>query len=179
MAIRKSDDLNIKETLLPSKLIKIYKKLKSKDDTVVILDNKYDIALNVGNVVIVVTKRIGNYIKYKSLIPNEFARQAEVNSKELLRLLKSYKNVKYVKLKFTKEDLIIIAENETLAIEDKLDCKFKGENLEIAFNYKYLMETIKHYDKNLIMKFNSSVQPVLITDEYKTDLVLPVIIKNN
>lgn len=179
IAIRKSNEINIEETLIPGKLIKTYKKIKGKVNEVIILENKGNIALKVGNVVIVVTKLLGNYIKYKSLIPNEFSRQVEVNSKELLDLLKFYKNVKYVKLKFTKEELIIIAKNETLKIEDKINCKFEGEDFEISFDLKYLIETIKHYE-NIIMKFNSSVSPLVITDGVnKQDVLLPVRIKDN
>jgi DNA polymerase-3 subunit beta len=178
VAIRKAEGLNISEILLPSKLIKTYKKIKNKANEITILETADNIALKVGNVVVIVAKLQGEYIKYKSIMPAEFSRQAEVNSKELLRLLKSYRNVKYVKFKFTKKELIIIAKNDTSTIEDKLDCKFEGENLEIAFNHKYLMETIKHYE-NLTMKFNSNTDPVVITNEYKTDLVLPVRIKDN
>ncbi len=178
IAIRKSNEINIEETLLPGKLIKTYKKIKGKVNEVTILEAEKNVALKIGNVVIVVTKLLGDYIKYKSVIPTEFSRKAEINSKELLSLLKSYKKVEYVILNFTEKELKITAKNETLTIEDKLDCKFKGENLEIAFNHKYLMETIKHYE-NLTMKFNSNTDPVVITNEYKTDLVLPVRINKN
>ncbi len=178
VAIRKSNEINVEETLLPGKLIKTYKKIKSKVNEVTILETENRVALKVGNIVIVVTKLLGDYIKYKSVIPTEFSRQAEINSKELSGLLKSYKKVEYVILNFTEKELKVTAKNETLTIEDKLDCKFKGENLEIAFNHKYLMETIKHYE-NLTMKFNSNNDPVVITNEYKTDLVLPVRIKKN
>jgi DNA polymerase III sliding clamp (beta) subunit (PCNA family) len=178
IAIRKSNEINIEETLLPGKLIKTYKKIKGKVNEVTILETEKNVALKVGNVVIVTAKETGNYIKYKSVMPTEFSRQADVNSKELMNLLKSYKKVEYVILNFTEKELKVTAKNETLTIEDRLDCKFKGEDLEIAFNHKYLMETIKHYE-NLTMKFNSNNDPVVITNEYKTDLVLPVRIKKN
>lgn len=178
IAIRKSNEINIEETLLPGKLIKTYKKIKGKVNEVTVLETEKKVALKVGNVVIIVTKLLGDYIKYKNVIPTEFSRQAEINSKELLSLLKSYKNVDYVILNFTEKELKVTAKNETLTIEDKLDCKFKGKNLEIAFSHKYLMETIKHYE-NLTMKFNSNTDPVVITNEYKTDLVLPVRINKN
>lgn len=177
IAVRKSNEINVEETLLPGKLIKTYKKIKSKVNEVTILETENRVALKVGNIVIVVTKLLGDYIKYKSVIPTEFSRQAEINSKELLSILKSYKKVDYVILNFTEEELKVTAKNETLTIEDKLDCKFKGENLEIAFNHKYLMETIKHYE-NLTMKFTYSVGPMIITDdESKLDVLLPVRIK--
>lgn len=178
IAIRKSNEIDIKETLLPGKLIKTYKKIKGKVNEVTVLETENKVALKIGNVVIVVTKLLGDYIKYKNVIPTEFSRQAEINSKELLSLLKSYKKVEYIILNFTEKELKVTAKNETLTIEDKLDCKFKGENLEIAFNHKYLMETIKHYE-NLTMKFNSNTDPVVITNEYKIDLVLPVRINKN
>jgi len=178
IAIRKSNEINVEETLLPGKLIKAYKKIKSKVNEVTILETDNNVALKVGNIVIVTDKVTGNYIKYKNVIPTEFSRQAEINSKELMNLLKSYKKVEYVILNFTEKELKVTAKNETLTIEDNLECKFKGENLEIAFNHKYLMETIKHYE-NLTMKFNSNTGPVVIANEYKTDLVLPVRIKDN
>lgn len=179
IAIRKSNEINVEETLLPGKLIKAYKKIKSKVNEVTILETENRVGLKVGNVVIVVNKLLGDYIKYKSVIPTEFSRQADVNSKELLSLLKSYKKVEYVILNFTEKELKVTAKNETLTIEDKLDCKFKGENLEIAFNHKYLMETIKYYE-NLTMKFTYSVGPMIITDdESKLDVLLPVRINKN
>ncbi|MEG2412607.1 MAG: DNA polymerase III subunit beta [Clostridium sp.] len=179
VSIRKSEGLTIPETLLPSKLIKSYRKVKNKAKEVTILETVDDIALKVGNIVILVAKLQGEYIKYKDIIPNEFSKKAVIDSTELLRLLKSYNDVKYVKLNFTKEELTIISKNETLTIEDKIDCKFEGEDLEIAFNCKYLIETIKHYE-NMIFKFNSSVSPLVITDGVnKIDMLLPVRIKKD
>lgn len=178
IAIRKEEGINIQQTLLPTKLIKTYKKIKSKVNEVTLLETQDKVALKVGNIIVLATKIEGEYIRYKSIIPTEFSKQAVVNSKKLLDLLKSYKNVKYVELNFTKEKVTIKAKNEALTIEDKLECKFEGENLEICFDIKYLTEAIRHYD-NMVMKFNSNIDSVLITSEHKTDLVLPVKINKN
>lgn len=175
VAIR-TEDVDIPGILIPVKLIKLYKKIKSKVSDITILETVNEVGLRIDNLIIITKKIPGDYIKYKDLIPKEFDRSVELDNKKFLSLLKSYKKVDYVKLNFSKDRLTIIASNETLTIEDQLECKFTGDEIEIAFNIKYLMETLKQY-KNPIIRFNSNVQPLVITEEGKKDLILPVRLK--
>lgn len=172
VAIR-TEDVDIPGILIPVKLIKLYKKIKSKVSDITILETVNEVGVRIDNLIIITKKIPGDYIKYKDLIPKEFDRSVELDNKKFLSLLKSYKKVDYVKLNFSKDRLTITASNETLAIEDKLECNFTGEEIEIAFNIKYLIETLKHYD-NPIIRFNSNVQPLLITEKGKKDLLMPV-----
>lgn len=161
------------EVLIPGELVKLYKKIKSNSDISVYVKDNF-ITLEVGDIQISVRAIEGNYIKYKSLLPQDHKLEVKVESQELLKLLQSYKDIKLVKLKFESDEITIKASNEVMSIEDKLNCKMKGEPIEIAFYIKYLIDTLKHYKDTVTLELTNGVSPLVIKDLEKYDLVLPV-----
>lgn len=67
------------------------------------------------------------------------------------------------------------------SIDDEFDIDYKGDNMEIAFNPKYLIDILKiHKDDEVVMKMNGPVSMAVIVDDFleeKYDLVLPVRIR--
>lgn len=166
------------EVLIPGELIKLYKKLKSNSDINIYVEDNF-ITLEIGDIQISVRKIEGVYIKYKSLLPQDHKLEVKVESQELLKLLQSYKDIKLVKFKLESNEITISAINEVMTIKDTLNCKMKGEPIEIAFNPKYLIDTLKHYKDSVIFELKNSTSPLVIKDFEKYDLILPVRVKSN
>lgn len=179
IAIRKHNIQNIEtEIVIPGELIKFYKKLKNKEDINVYIEDSFT-TLEVGNIRISVKSLEGDYIKYKSILPKEYRTTVEMDSKSLVDILKSYKDVKVIKLNFLKDKVEIEAKSSKITIKDEVECATNGELIEIAFNPKYLIDALKQYEGNVKIQLNNKVSPVSITKDYKYDLVVPVrIIKN-
>ena len=77
------------------------------------------------------------------------------------------------------DELIITAhDNEVGNLEEILDVELEGKNLEIAFNIRFFLDSLKVMeDEYIYMNFNTNVSPCIIKPEFETDytyLVLPV-----
>lgn len=161
------------EVVIPGELIKLYKKIKSEENIKVYVKDNF-ITLEVGGIQISFRQIEGKYINYKSLLPNDHKLEVKVESQELLKLLQSYKDINLIKFKFKSDEIAIEASNEIMTIEDKFKCKMKGEPMKIAFNPKYLIDTLKHYKDAIMFEFMNPVSPLVIRDFEKYDLILPV-----
>ena len=63
-------------------------------------------------------------------------------------------------------------------VEDEMEADLQGEDIDIAFNARYIIDVIRNVeDEELYMNFNSSVSPCVIAppsgEEYLY-LILPV-----
>ena len=173
LAIRKHDELKINELIVHNSLITYYKKLKGTSNLKILDDDLYT-TFEFDNFKITHSKIQGKFINYKSLLPKEYKTLIRFDSKKLLSLLKSYKDIKIIKILIKKEKLIIQSSNSYMKIEDTLNCKTQGQELEIGFNPKYLIDSLKNFDGEIIMKFNNKVSPAIIEKDYKYDLILPI-----
>lgn len=178
IAIRKHNIHMENEIVIPGELMKFYKKLKSKEDIYVYIDDNFT-TLEVGDIKISIKSLEGDYIKYKSILPEGYRTTVEIESKSLVDILKSYKDVKVVKLNFLKDKVEIEAKSSKMTIKDEVECTTDGELIEIAFNPKYLIDALKQYEGNVRIQLNNKVSPVSITKDYKYDLVVPVRIRKH
>jgi DNA polymerase-3 subunit beta len=84
-----------------------------------------------------------------------------------------------VKLEISNDSVIITSNNtETGQSYDEISCDIDGANLEIAFNPRYLIESLRAVDDERIsLRFTTALSPCIIrgveTDTYKY-LILPL-----
>ena len=123
----------------------------------------------------------GEYPDYKKIIPTNFSTECIVKVEELRNALKcgSVVNSKQnlVKLDISETCIKVMSNSEDADYEADVQCDTHGDGLKIAFNQKYLMNTINAIDtEEAILKFNSSVSPCVIQgkDEDGIRLLLPV-----
>lgn len=196
MALRKSKNMNLNASFtIPAECIAAIRKAKSTKPVIMVFNDKY-VKFVIDDVEITARLLEGNYINYESLIPQDHKTTFNIESEKMLEIINSYsKEVKFMKLFLDKEGIEIEADiqkcnkskvlnakgkheikydYETIAtIKDRLDLEVKGDSLLIAFNPKYLKEALKCKDR-VKMQFRSPVSPVVITEENKLELVLPV-----
>ncbi len=141
---------------------------------------------------IVTTRTLdGTYPNYNQLIPEQFQYQLELNRKNFILALdrisvlaEQHNNV--VKISTNKKEnvLNITAEAQDLGSGfESIPISFDYDDIEIAFNSKYLLEGLRLIESDIILlKFNAPTTPAIFTpiqnDKDFTYLVMPVQIRS-
>ena len=123
----------------------------------------------------------GEFPDYTRLIPTDFKTSAKVNVEAVRNALKAGNAVNnkqnLVKLEVTENDITIRNNSEQAEFEAVIACVGRGDALKIAFNDRYLLNTINSFDaEEVALNFNSSVSPMIVNefDKRGLRLVLPV-----
>ncbi|MBW4677473.1 MAG: DNA polymerase III subunit beta [Desmonostoc geniculatum HA4340-LM1] len=132
----------------------------------------------------------GQYPAYRQLIPRQFERQVTIERRqfistlERIAVLADQKN-NIVKLSIDSEAQEIILSCEAQDVgsgREPMPAQISGENIDIAFNIKYLMEGLKELPSSEIqMHLNQSLTPVIFTPLgglKMTYLAMPVQLRN-
>lgn len=132
----------------------------------------------------------GQYPNYRQLIPNQFIRQATVERRllisalERIAVLADQKNgiVKITLSPVDEEMMISVDAPDVGSGQESIPAQISGEELDIAFNVKYLLEGLKAFDSaDVQLQFNTATSPAIATPlgGFKmTYLVMPVQIRS-
>lgn len=128
----------------------------------------------------------GVFIKYESIVPDEFGIEVTVNKKELqesldrAQLVAKEGNSNIVKLDIKSGKIAISANSQVGKVHEIIEVEtHKGEDLEIAFNNRFLQDGLKVIDsESLVLCFNNSISPCIFKpidniENYKY-LLLPI-----
>jgi len=127
---------------------------------------------------------------YESIIPQDNLNKLRIERTELLSTLKrisiySNKTTHQIRLKISANTLIISAEDLDYSNEatEKLSCEYDGEEMEIGFNAKFLVEMLNNLSvKNISLELSRPNRAGLIIPVEKTEnedtlmLVMPVML---
>ena len=125
----------------------------------------------------------GEFLNYKNAIPQESTTIIEVDSKELAsrieRVSVMVTNRNSVILQIKDEKIHLNCESTLGNVSDVLPASVTGVDLEkIAFNFKYMLDALKHTQCSLIkIFFNGALSPIKIEPLEGNEfmfLVLPV-----
>ena len=123
----------------------------------------------------------GEYIDYNKILPTEFATKTKVNVSAVRNALKAGNVVNnkqnLVKLEIEEDRIKVTNNSEQADFEAEIPCDTQGDGLKIAFNDKYLIDTMSAIDTDeAIMNMNKSTSPVIVRNADGTGmrLVLPV-----
>ncbi|MFV0381062.1 MAG: DNA polymerase III subunit beta [Breznakia sp.] len=127
----------------------------------------------------------GKFPDTDKLIPTSFLYELEINVRDILGSIDRVSFIKndgvnIIKLNLNKEECILSSKSQEIgsAIEHLKSAIFKGDELQISFNGKYVFEAIKAIKSNtIIFKFSGDMQAFIIQgiDNNKVlQLVLPV-----
>ena len=120
------------------------------------------------------TSRIleGQYPAYRLLIPRQFERQLTLDRRQLVSTLERIAVLADQKNNIVKISMDGDAEEITLSVEsqdvgsaiESMPAQISGEDIDIAFNVKYLMEGLKALPSQEIqMQLNGNLTPVIFT----------------
>ncbi|MEH1940242.1 MAG: DNA polymerase III subunit beta [Nostoc sp.] len=114
----------------------------------------------------------GQYPAYRQLIPRQFERQVTIERRQFVSTLERIAVLADQKNNIVKLSIDSEAQEITLSCEaqdvgsgrESMPAQISGENIEIAFNIKYLMEGLKELPSSEIqMHLNQSLTPVIFT----------------
>ena len=129
---------------------------------------------------------------YENVIPVDNNNTIGINKEELLSSLRriaiyANKTTHQVRLKVTGSELMISAEDLDFSNEanERLSCEHDGEDIEIGFNAKFLIEMLNNLDTDeLSLKLSAPNRAGIILPKEKDDnedilmLVMPVMLNN-
>lgn len=177
-------DINI-EVVIPGKTLnEVSKILEDVNDIVDITFTNNHILFNLEKTKIISRLLEGKFINYNSLLPQEYKLLANINRQELQNaierasLMAKDGNTNLIKLDLQQDNLIITSNSQLGKVREELSIKLQGEEVQIAFNSKYLLDVLKNMEENeVVMKMTSGISPCVIEEkdnENSKYLVLPV-----
>lgn len=132
----------------------------------------------------------GQYPNYRQLIPNQFSRQLTVERRLLVGALERIAVLADQRNSIIKMSLDPKSETIVLSVDaqdvgsgrEEIPAQISGEELDIAFNVKYLLEGLKALTTNEVqMQFNTATSPSVLSPLgglKMTYLVMPVQIRS-
>lgn len=128
----------------------------------------------------------GSFPDVNRLIPNSFELEITTNEMDFYNvidraaLLTSEKEKNIVKFECENNEITISSNSPEIGkVEERLEVnKNNDNNIKIAFSSRFMMDALKTIEsKNVILKFNNDVQPIIILDEQDDtllQLILPI-----
>ena len=177
-------DINM-EIVIPGKTLnEVSKILEDVDDLVEITFTNNHILFNLEKTKIISRLLEGKFINYNSLLPQEHKLLVNINRQELQNaierasLMAKDGNTNLIKLDLQQDNLIITSNSQLGKVREEISIKLQGEEIQIAFNSKYLLDVLKNVeDDEIVMKMTSGISPCVIEEKNNENskyLVLPV-----
>ncbi|OUL18087.1 DNA polymerase III subunit beta [Nostoc sp. RF31YmG] len=132
----------------------------------------------------------GQYPAYRQLIPRQFERQVTIDRKQFLSTLERIavladqkNNIVKLSIDSGNQEITLSCEAQDVGSgRESMPAQISGEDIDIAFNIKYLMEGLKELPASEIqMHLNQSLTPVIFTPLgglKMTYLAMPVQLRN-
>ena len=177
------------QLIIPSKTLQEFIKMSSfiEEEKVKIFTDKTKLIIKSEHTMIISRVMEGQYPKYNQLIPQESPKEAIVNIFQLISSLERVaimvnEKTSIIKFEFKDNKLILSADTpDSGASEDEFDIDYKAEELKIAFNYKYVLDSLKNMETTEVkIGLNSSLSATVLkpnNEEDYTCLIMPVQIR--
>jgi DNA polymerase-3 subunit beta len=148
----------ISSVIIPKRPLNILKtNLLDFDGDVKIEYNEKNIAFTYGNTKLVSRIIDGRYPNYEAVIPTNNPNRLTVEKNLFLNILRrvsnfSSKSTYQVRLKIAGSELQVSAEDIDFSNEavERIPCEYLGDDLEIGFNSKFLIEMLNNIDSDQI-----------------------------
>jgi DNA polymerase III subunit beta len=177
---------------IPAKALRELERIVSDaapSDRVKVSFDEQVMVFELGDRLLTSSKIPGDYPAYGQLIPQKFSREIILDRKnllsslELVAVLAQKNNLVKFSLSQANAELVVSADAQDVGnAEQSLPAKIMGDDIEIAFNIRYLMDGLKALSTTEIkMQLNEGHQPVIFSPLgglKMTYLVMPVQIRN-
>mgnify|MGYP001200030884 FL=1 len=165
--------------IIPKKTINELSKLLSEftgDINIDLNSNKIIFYINES---ILISKLIdGNFPDYKRVIPTENKNTLEVKRENLFKAVDRVSTITSDKLPIIKFKLlsnimnISTSNNENGTATEDVQTIYAGEEIEIGFNSKYVLDMLNNLeDEDIILNFKDNSSPIIATEKSNPDLI--------
>jgi len=177
------------QLIIPSRTLQEFIKMSSfiEEDFVKIFTDKTKLIIKSSNAMLISRLMEGQYPKYNQLIPQDSPKEVIVNISQLVSSLERVavmvnERTSIVKFEFKENKLILTADTpDSGASEDEIDIDYTAEELKIAFNYKYVLESLKNMETAEVkIGLNTSLSATVLKPNNEEDyicLIMPVQIR--
>ena len=182
----KNRDSKSAKIVIPSKTLNEFVRICSfiSEEKVMFIVDKSKLTLKTNSFAINSRLIEGEYPPYEQLIPKTTANNSVVSRDNLISALDRVSTMvndrtSIVKFVFNDNKLLLKAETPNSGTsEDIIDCDYAGEELAIAFNYKYVLDSIKTMDaKSVQIGLNGSLSATVFKPESEENyicLIMPI-----
>jgi DNA polymerase-3 subunit beta len=173
--------------IIPKKTMMELRRLLEEDSSVAELRlgfSKNHILFKRDGLVMVSKLIDGNYPNYLQVVPAKSTKKVAVSKEAFMHAVKrvsilSKEKTNAVKLQLGKNTLSLSTNNpEVGEANEELSVDYKGEEITIGFNSRYLMDVLTAMDRpNITLELSDSLSPCLITeegDEHYKCVVMPM-----
>ncbi len=179
--------------IIPRKALALLKNTLPMDNTPLTLSfNKSNAYFSFGNMSMICRLIDERFPDYENVIPLNNSNILEIDRLEFLGSLRrmsiyANKSTNQVRLKLTENSLEISAEDIDFSNEanEKLHCEYSGEDLEIGFNAKFLIEGLSNVSsRHVVFKFSEPNRAAIMTpsdvdaSEDLMMLIMPVMLNS-
>ncbi len=158
--------------IIPSKPLNLLKNCLNSNSETKIEYNQNNAFFTIGDIHLVCRLVEGKYPNYEAVIPKENPNKLVIDRSLLLNSVKrvsifANKTTHQVNLKLVGSSLNISAEDLDFAnkADEKLTCSYNGEDMEIGFNSKFLIEMLNNIDTDEVS--------VEMSDPSRAGIILP------
>lgn len=185
----KNKDSKTAKIVIPAKTLQEFLRISSlvSEEKVNLIIENSKIIIKTKSFLLISRLLEGEYPPYNQLIPQSTGKEAIVNREDLINSLERVscmvnERTSIVKFVFNGSKLLLTAETpDSGACEDLIDAKFEDEELTIAFNYKYILDSIKIMEsKNVKIGLGGSLSATIFRPDNKEDylcLIMPIQIR--
>ncbi len=178
-----------KQLIIPSKTLNEFIKMSGfiDEDSVKIYTEKSKIIIKSEKTTTISRLLEGQFPKYNQLIPKESPKEALVNVQQMISALERVsimvnEKTSIVKLEFSHNNLKLTADTpDSGKSEESIDIDYTGEDLTIAFNYKFVLEALKNIDSDEVkIGLNTPLSATMFKPNNEEDyvcLIMPVQIR--
>ncbi len=179
-----------KSVVIPGKTLNEISKVLTQDDakvSITLADNH--VLFDLGYTRIISRLLEGEFINYRQFIIDDYSTRFKVNCRDMLDSVSRASLVamdgKYymARLSIVDEKLIITSNSEMGKAYEELAINKEGNDLDISFNFRYLLEVLKVVDcEEIFVDCTTNVSPAIIRPVDSSSflyLLLPVRTTNN
>ncbi len=140
--------------ILPKKPLNLLKNILSSQDVPVVIEyNKTNAFFSFNNTHLICRLIDGKYPNYEAVIPKENPNKLTIDRHALLTSIKrvsifANQSTHQIRFKVSGKELVLSAEDIDFANEakERLTCSYEGDDLEIGFNSKFLLEMLSNIE---------------------------------
>ncbi len=172
--------------VVPSKILNEVMKMSSliDEDSVKIYTKDSKIVIKSEKTTTISRLIEGQYPRYNQLIPENYSKNALVNVQKMISALERVavmvnEKTNIVCLTFADNNLKLEAFAPSAGkSQDDIDIDYTGDEITIAFNYKFVLEVLKNIESdNVIVKLNSPLSATMFAPQSEEDylcIIMPV-----
>ena len=169
------------KAVVPGAFMKLLSQSISSGETIKLTFSKTKMQVETDGMLLSCGLLAEEYPDYNRIMPADFKTECMIKTDCLKNALKSGSVVNtqnnLVRMDIGANKLYLMSNSEEADFQADIDCEVQGDGLAIAFNQKYLMNTINAINAEYaVIKLNTPVSPCIVCGQGESNqhLVLPV-----